>query len=80
MDDLERSFFIGASPVSTLGHHVSGVTFGVGIFGSGMNKGSGVEDDGDEYDPERRLEGLVEAVKVVGSGGAVGDNVFSTEK
>lgn len=45
-----------------------------------MNKGSGVEDDGDEYDPERRLEGLVEAVKVVGSGGAVGDNVFSTEK
>jgi len=85
MDDLERSFFVGASPVSTLGHHVSGVTFGVGIFGNGMNKGRGVGGDvdgeGDEYDPERRMEGLIEAVKVVGSGSDErGENVFSTEK
>ena len=52
-----------------------------------MNKGREVGGDGGddyEYDPERRMEGLVEAVKVVGAGAGGagvdrrGENIFST--
>jgi hypothetical protein len=65
IDEFERSLFIGASPVSTLGHHASAVTFGAGIF---ANKKGGYGDfeeqeEGAEYDPERGLEGLINAVK-----------------
>ena len=69
LDDFERSLFVGGSPVSTLGHHASAVTFGAGIFANkgGYGHGHGLDDadeDG-EYDPERGIEGLIAAAKIV---------------
>nr|XP_019049225.1 hypothetical protein I302_03006 [Kwoniella bestiolae CBS 10118]OCF28155.1 hypothetical protein I302_03006 [Kwoniella bestiolae CBS 10118] len=60
----EQSMFIGASPVSTAGHHASAVTLGAGVFGK-MNDGYG---NTSEFDPERSLGRLVgELGRVMGS-------------
>lgn len=59
--------FIGASPVSTAGHHASAVTLGAGVFKSHGSRAG--DDDGDsEFDPERSLGRLVgELGRVMGS-------------
>ncbi|OCF33341.1 hypothetical protein I316_05083 [Kwoniella heveanensis BCC8398] len=70
----EQSMFVGASPVSTAGHHASAVTLGAGVFGNASNKrrgGGGHDEDdsgmGTEFDPERSLGRLVgELGKVMG--------------
>lgn len=78
LDEFERSLFIGGSPVSTLGHHASAVTFGAGIFAHN-NKGGYDGEDGDaEYDPDRRIEGLIAAAKIVPP--SENKNVFHQEK
>ncbi|KAK8865923.1 hypothetical protein IAR55_001071 [Kwoniella newhampshirensis] len=62
----EQSMFVGASPVSTAGHHASAVTLGAGVFRS---KGDEYGDNtGGEFDPERSLGRLVgELGRVMGS-------------
>ncbi|WWC86246.1 uncharacterized protein L201_001119 [Kwoniella dendrophila CBS 6074] len=60
----EQSMFVGASPVSTAGHHASAVTLGAGLFG----KSNGENDNTSEFDPERSLGRLVgELGRVMGS-------------
>ncbi|WWC66256.1 uncharacterized protein I206_100157 [Kwoniella pini CBS 10737] len=59
----EQSMFVGASPVSTAGHHASAVTLGAGVFGK-----DDYFDTGSEFDPERSLGRLVgELGRVMGS-------------
>ncbi|WVQ97310.1 hypothetical protein IAU59_004421 [Kwoniella sp. CBS 9459] len=68
----EQSMFVGASPVSTAGHHASAVTLGAGVFGNTNRRRRGGRDDdedatGVEFDPERSLGRLVgELGKVMG--------------
>ncbi|WVF70618.1 hypothetical protein IAT40_005410 [Kwoniella sp. CBS 6097] len=69
----EQSMFVGASPVSTAGHHASAVTLGAGVFGNnnrrrgGVNEGEDETGLGTEFDPERSLGRLVgELGKVMG--------------
>ncbi|WVQ62201.1 uncharacterized protein L199_000340 [Kwoniella botswanensis] len=60
----EQSMFVGASPVSTAGHHASAVTLGAGVFGK-RDEGNG---NTSEFDPERSLGRLVgELGRVMGS-------------
>ncbi|OCF73805.1 hypothetical protein I204_05649 [Kwoniella mangroviensis CBS 8886] len=60
----EQSMFVGASPVSTAGHHASAVTLGAGVFGK-RDEGNG---NTSEFDPERSLGRLVgELGRVMGN-------------
>ncbi|TYJ58157.1 hypothetical protein B9479_000981 [Cryptococcus floricola] len=59
----EASMFVGASPVSTAGHHASAMTLGAGVF-----KNGGDTSHTGEFDPERSLGRLVnELGKVMGN-------------
>ncbi|ODN96492.1 hypothetical protein L198_04206 [Cryptococcus wingfieldii CBS 7118] len=59
----EASMFIGASPISTAGHHASAMTLGAGVFENG-----GDTSRTGEFDPERSLGRLVnELGKVMGN-------------
>ncbi|WVQ85605.1 hypothetical protein IAT38_007771 [Cryptococcus sp. DSM 104549] len=49
-----ESMFIGASPVSTAGHHASAVTLGAGIF-QGRRGDKEMDGGGGEFDPERSV-------------------------
>ncbi|WVR05882.1 hypothetical protein IAU60_002908 [Kwoniella sp. DSM 27419] len=61
----EQSMFVGASPVSTAGHHASAVTLGAGVFG---RHGRDATNGDGEFDPERSLGRLVgELGRVMGS-------------
>nr|XP_018267304.1 uncharacterized protein I303_01289 [Kwoniella dejecticola CBS 10117]OBR89462.1 hypothetical protein I303_01289 [Kwoniella dejecticola CBS 10117] len=64
----EQSMFVGASPVSTAGHHASAVSLGAGVFGKGNRNAARDAGDGSEFDPERSLGRLVgELGRVMGS-------------
>jgi hypothetical protein len=86
LNDFEKSLFVGGSPVSTLGHHASAVTFGAGIFANNNNKGgyAGYDDaEGEgvgEYDPERGIEGLIAAAKIVPPSDKGEKNVFQHDR
>lgn len=86
LNDFEKSLFVGSSPVSTLGHHASAVTFGAGIFANNNNKGgyAGYDDaEGEgvgEYDPERGIEGLIAAAKIVPPSDKGEKNVFQHDR
>nr|XP_031861374.1 uncharacterized protein CI109_003346 [Kwoniella shandongensis]KAA5528446.1 hypothetical protein CI109_003346 [Kwoniella shandongensis] len=63
----DQSMFVGASPVSTAGHHASAVTLGAGVFKDRGDEYGAFNTSG-EFDPERSLGRLVgELGRVMGN-------------
>lgn len=61
-----HSLFVGASPVSSAGHHASAMTLGLGVFDQKRSNQNQNRNEAEEYDPDRSLGRLVKQLKAKG--------------